>query len=331
MEREIFSLRANLESTSKKSPDRRLLSDKQLAIGLSAAIAIGLAWRNHQANLQRIAESERPTVLKTRRKRPELANTLALLTLSLGASLLSAGDSSAQHVIENNPRVVDTDRSNPNEIEIANAVTLEMPSKLDFASIATPVQQSAVEPFTPTMQPIGIPSLVVTEAIEAKVNSEPIKVEMHSCPTGWPLESGEISQGPLGGTSHYRLYPSERAIDIAADTGSAVFATFDGQVVTVNFDITNNYGIYVDVKGECNGVPFTARWAHLSAVADDVVAGVEVANRQVVGAVGNTGRSDGAHLHYAFFNLEMAAPNVPLTVVSYECDSDSQIKCGVVW
>jgi len=294
MERPIFSLGVNSESVSKESRERAL----------------------HLA--------------KTRRKRLRLVNTLALLTLSVGASLLSTSDSSARHLPDNNQTVQDTDRSNSGEIEVANALTLKTPFILNVAQATmTPV----VEPtFTPTLAPIETARLAVTEAVEANVNSElPIKVETVNCPSGWPLEHGEISQGPMGGTSHYRLYPSERAIDIAADSGAVVFSTFDGQVVSVNFDIVNNYGIYVDVKGECNGVPVTVRWAHLSAVAGDVAVGAEVGNRQVIGAVGNSGgNSQGYHLHYAIIGgLEMAEPNVPVTIVSFKCDSVSQ--CNVIW
>ena len=329
MEREIFSRGSNTAASHEFS-EKRLFSSTELVIGLLAATAIGLAWKSRLANPQRIAESERPTLSKTRRKRLRLANTLALLALSVGASLVSAGDSLARHSPDDNQTVQETDRSNSDEIDVANALTLETPFILNVAQATmTPV----VEPtFTSTLAPIETARLAVTEVVEADVNSElPIKVEMHSCPRGWPLEHGEISQGPLGGTSHYRLYPGERAIDIAADSGSAVFATFDGQVVTVNFDITNNYGIYVDVKGECNDVPVTVRYAHLRAVSEGVAAGVEVANRNVIGAVGNSGgNSQGYHLHYAIFgDLEMAVPNVPVTVVSYLCDSESQ--CGVAW
>ena len=330
MERQFRSHRANPELASRKSSEKRLFSNTELVMGLSAAIAIGLAWRNHQANQRRIAESEQPTVLKTRRKKLGLANTLALSALSLSALLFSAGDSSARHLPDNNQTVQETDKSNSDEIDVANVLTLKTPFILNVAQATmTPV----VEPtFEPTLQPTGTPRLAVTEAVEANVNSElPIKVEMHSCPSGWPLEHGVITQGPRGVTSHYRLYPSERAIDIAADTGSAVFATFDGQVVSVNLVETNNYGIYVDVKGECNSKPFTVRYAHLSAVSEGVAAGVEVANRKEIGAVGDTGgNSRGAHLHYAFFgDLEMNEPNIPITIMSFECDSERD--CGVIW
>lgn len=283
---------------------------------------------------QRI-ESEHATVSKTDRKRLGLANKLALSTLSLAALWFSAGDSSAQHVIENNSRAEDTDRSNLDEIQIVSVPILETPFILNFAkATATPVLESTVVPLTPVLQPAVAAKLTVTEAVQANVNSElPSQAEPKNCPSGWPLAHGEITQGPRGATSHAALYPSEQAIDISADIGSPVFATFDGQVLQVNYDINSGYGIFVDIKGVCNRRPFTVRFAHLSAVSEEVIVGALIESRQTIGEVGDTGNSNGAHLHLAFINsLEMAEPNVPVTVVSFECDNDySERQCGVAW
>mgnify|MGYP001558949437 CR=1 FL=1 len=269
------------------------------------------------------------TITTAGRKRLRFANKLALATLSLAALFFSAGDSSARHLANNNQTVEDTDKLNSDEIGAANALTLETPFILSVVQATmTPVMEPTLEP---TLQPTETPGLVVTKPIEANLNSElPINIEMVNCPSGWPLAHGEITQGPMGATSHAALYPSEQAIDIAAESGEAVFVTFDGRVLQVNYNETSGYGIFVDVEGECNGKSFTVRFAHLSAISDRVIPGAVVKGRQVLGAVGDTGNSRGPHLHYAIFgDLEMNEPNIPIMVVSFECNNERD--CGVIW
>lgn len=80
-------------------------------------------------------------------------------------------------------------------------------------------------------------------------------------------------------------------LDIAASPGSPVFAPADGMVIFAAYDDT--YGKLISVD---HGYGVTTRFAHLSQIY--VQLGQRISKWDVIGSVGNTGRSTGPHLHY---------------------------------
>lgn len=80
-------------------------------------------------------------------------------------------------------------------------------------------------------------------------------------------------------------------LDIAAAPGSPVYAPADGMVTFSSYD--ESYGKLVSID---HGYGVSTRFAHLSQ--SYVQAGQRVSKWDVIGAVGNTGRSTGPHLHY---------------------------------
>lgn len=80
-------------------------------------------------------------------------------------------------------------------------------------------------------------------------------------------------------------------IDIAAAPGSPIYAPADGVVVFASYD--ESYGKLITVD---YGYGVTTRFGHLSQIY--VQTGQRVSKWDVIGAVGNTGRSTGPHLHY---------------------------------
>lgn len=81
-------------------------------------------------------------------------------------------------------------------------------------------------------------------------------------------------------------------IDFAAKTGTPIWATADGRVGDIGWD-RGGFGTYIEIDHRKG---FQTYYAHLSKVA--VRLGEEVKRGQLVGWVGNTGRSTGPHLHY---------------------------------
>lgn len=81
------------------------------------------------------------------------------------------------------------------------------------------------------------------------------------------------------------------AIDIAAPPGKPVVATADGLVITAGWD--NGLGNAVVLS---HGFGITTRFGHMSKLA--VKPGAKVKRGDVIGYIGNTGRSTGYHLHY---------------------------------
>jgi murein DD-endopeptidase MepM/ murein hydrolase activator NlpD len=80
-------------------------------------------------------------------------------------------------------------------------------------------------------------------------------------------------------------------MDFRAPQGSAARATAAGTVTRAGWN--SGYGRMVEID---HGEGFSTRYAHLSRI--DVKEGEMVATGQIVGEVGSSGRSTGAHLHY---------------------------------
>jgi murein DD-endopeptidase MepM/ murein hydrolase activator NlpD len=81
-------------------------------------------------------------------------------------------------------------------------------------------------------------------------------------------------------------------IDFAARVGTPVWATADGRVANIGWD-KNGFGTFIEVDHRQG---YQTYYAHLSKV--EVGLGKEVKRGQLIGRVGNTGRSTGPHLHY---------------------------------
>jgi murein DD-endopeptidase MepM/ murein hydrolase activator NlpD len=82
-----------------------------------------------------------------------------------------------------------------------------------------------------------------------------------------------------------------RGLDISARRGTPVFAPADGVVVFAG----RNGGLGKTVRIS-HGFGFTTLYGHLNEITAEL--GDEVHRGQQIGAVGNTGRSTGSHLHY---------------------------------
>jgi murein DD-endopeptidase MepM/ murein hydrolase activator NlpD len=110
-------------------------------------------------------------------------------------------------------------------------------------------------------------------------------------PLGRPL-AGAISS-PFGNRDD--PFTGENAfhtgVDIKAKRGESIKATATGTVLEASYN--GDYGHMVEIK---NGNGFTTRFAHLQSY--KVKVGDKVKRGQIVGIVGNSGRSTGAHLHY---------------------------------
>jgi murein DD-endopeptidase MepM/ murein hydrolase activator NlpD len=81
-------------------------------------------------------------------------------------------------------------------------------------------------------------------------------------------------------------------IDLAGNDGEAVFATDAGVIVYAGW---NNYG-YGNMIMVDHGNNFQSLYAHLSGI--NVICGQSVGQGDLIGAIGNTGRSTGSHLHF---------------------------------
>jgi murein DD-endopeptidase MepM/ murein hydrolase activator NlpD len=81
-------------------------------------------------------------------------------------------------------------------------------------------------------------------------------------------------------------------IDFAGPIGMPVYVTGNGRVITAEYNF-NGYGNHVVVS---HGFGYETRYAHLSRI--NVHVGDIVTRGGIIGALGNTGKSTGPHLHY---------------------------------
>lgn len=86
-------------------------------------------------------------------------------------------------------------------------------------------------------------------------------------------------------------------IDLAGNDGEGVYATDAGVVVYAGW---NNYG-YGNMIMVDHGNNFQSLYAHLSGIS--VGCGQSVGQGDLIGAIGNTGRSSGSHLHFEIRSL----------------------------
>lgn len=107
-----------------------------------------------------------------------------------------------------------------------------------------------------------------------------------------PVDGARLSSG-YGMRRHPILGYNKmhKGLDFAASTGTPVFAAGDGVIEEAGWK--GSYGKYVRIRHR-HGL-HTA-YAHLSRI--NVKKGQRVKQKQVIGRVGNTGRSTGPHLHY---------------------------------
>lgn len=84
---------------------------------------------------------------------------------------------------------------------------------------------------------------------------------------------------------------AHKGIDLAAPTGTPIYATADGLVSKAEW--FSSYGNFIAIG---HGGELETRFGHLSRMA--VSAGQRVRKGDLIGYVGSTGRSTGPHLHY---------------------------------
>lgn len=159
------------------------------------------------------------------------------------------------------------------------------PSFRELFASWTALDNADTDPFT----------TVVTPTIEGPV----------SVPSRNPLNSGRLSSA-YGMRTHPVLGRRKRhkGIDLAAPTGTPVYATADGAIARA--DRSRTYGLVIYIN---HGAEMETRYAHLSKLL--VADGQQVKKGDLIGYVGSTGRSTGPHLHYEVRVKGLAVNPIP--------------------
>lgn len=111
----------------------------------------------------------------------------------------------------------------------------------------------------------------------------------------WPFPPSDILQG-------WGAYPGHKGVDIPKPDGTPIIAAQAGRVQRTYRDPNSTgWGNYIRIDhGQVDGVRIRTGYAHLNAF-PLFGEGQEVAKGQVIGYVGNTGRSQGPHLHFEVY------------------------------
>ena len=106
---------------------------------------------------------------------------------------------------------------------------------------------------------------------------------------GWVTSEFGIRESPFSSGSEFH-----RGLDIATRLGKEVIAPADGLVIEAGYRTEDGNMVKVD-----HGHGVATSFGHLSKIA--IKPGVRVKRGDLLGYVGDTGRSTGSHLHYAVY------------------------------
>ena len=111
-----------------------------------------------------------------------------------------------------------------------------------------------------------------------------------------PLNYRRITSGFTYGRFHPVIGGNydHLAIDYAATIGTPVMAVGDGVISFAGWH-KSGFGNFIDIR---HNEMYQTQYAHLNGFAKGIRAGMQVKQGQIIGYVGSTGYSTGAHLHY---------------------------------
>lgn len=171
-----------------------------------------------------------------------------------------------------------------------------------FKSLFTTILEN--ERNTPTLGAVEAPTAF----------SSPVPTRGISVPSRMPLEGAALTSS-FGMRTHPVLggRRQHHGIDLAAPSGTPVYATADG--IVSRADWYSSYGLYISLE---HGAAMQTRYAHLSRLA--VATGDSVKKGDLIGYVGSTGRSTGPHLHY-----EVRVEGLAVNPIPYMVESEAQL------
>lgn len=167
------------------------------------------------------------------------------------------------------------------QLEQADALLAEIEANIDLAMDLYELEQ------------------VESQSIQAEINQkvEELKKQQQSVVgTGtlvWPTPSSYLVTSEFGRRWHpiYHKFRMHAGIDIGARYGTNCLASDGGTVITSKY--SSSYGNYIVIS---HGGGVTTLYAHLSSRLVSV--GDNVSQGDLIGKIGSTGASTGAHLHF---------------------------------
>lgn len=136
-------------------------------------------------------------------------------------------------------------------------------------------------------------SLSFEEVVKLALDKEKL---WQSVPSIIPIEGKELTRlsSPFGIRNDpiYNVPKMHTGLDFTAPTGSKIYASGDGVIETMEYS-TGGYGNHIIIN---HGFGYKSHYAHLNEFKTRV--GKKVKRGELIGTVGNTGKSTAPHLHY---------------------------------
>ena len=200
------------------------------------------------------------------------------------------------------------------ESSILQLATTADGSEVAFNPSPATLLEMQADPLSGTGQVAGISEYrqIDPDSSTAKTESEPaaapektsrsLITPAHAAAPTQPISSpNPIFRSPLRSyilTQYYSGY--HPAIDMAAATGSPVYATTDGVVAATGYLLAGG-GLMVKVNHDGG---YSSYYAHLSAINTSI--GQRVNNSTQIARVGSTGWATGPHLHFMVWKNQQA-------------------------
>ena len=173
------------------------------------------------------------------------------------------------------------------ENETADDAGLTAAASLPGRTISSPAPKNFPTPKNPNVSPAPDAAASGDAVTSGDAAASELDIFSLRFPVNAPVSSAfGMRKDPFTGTQKFH-----KGIDLAAPAGTPVVAALPGKVIAAGNE--PGYGNMVLVEHDGG---LRTRYGHLASI--NVKAGDKVTSEDVLGKVGNTGRSTGAHLHF---------------------------------
>lgn len=187
----------------------------------------------------------------------------------------------------------------------------ERVAKVNSLTEEQKIMQATIEEKENELAQINEAVKIATEEAKAAMENNGANVESQHIPVTsygemvWPTKltnrvnsiyapNGRVDTVGHIGTPH-------KGLDIYAPEGTPIYAAKEGTVVYVNYSgYGGGWGLYVVIYHgiDSEGKAVYTRYAHASAIESGITVGSKVTTESIIMYSGNTGASEGAHLHF---------------------------------
>lgn len=113
----------------------------------------------------------------------------------------------------------------------------------------------------------------------------------------WPVGAATTISSGFGYRSCAGCSSFHTGVDFTPGEGTPIEAVADGVVVDSTV-ADGSWGVHLSIQHDIDGVVFITSYAHMQTGSMSLQIGDTVSRGDVIGRVGSTGQSNGAHLHF---------------------------------